>query len=330
MRTPKYLSPTSISRWQSDRQEFYLSYLADHRPPRIPQNQPMSIGAGFDAFVKSYLHTRLFGLGNDPRFEFTTLFEEQVEPQNRDWALKHGAHVFAQYRETGALANLILELADADGDPQFEFTLEGRVAHSACVGGIPLLGKPDLKFVNKSGAFFVDDWKVNGYCSPKTTSPKKGYVRIFNDGGSQGGPHKDAHLMEVDGVLINIAHTLEQIDIGWANQLTIYSWLLGAEIGSKFIVGIDQIVAKGSGSDFPILRIACHRCRVSSEYQNLLHHEIAQIWTRIQQGPRYIFDGTPDESEERCKVLDNFHHGYKEEHKDADWFTDATRQHKNF
>ena len=329
MRKPKYLSPTSISKWKSDREEFYLSYLADHRPPRIPQNQPMSIGAAFDAYIKADLHSRLFGPGSDPRFDFTTLFEEQVEPQNRDWAKVHGAHVFSRYRETGALANLMLELADADGPAQFEFTLEGRVAHSACVEGIPLLGKPDLKFVNRNGRIFVDDWKVNGYCSASNTSPKKGYVRIFTDAGKKP-PHKDAHLMEVGGVLINIAHPLETIDIGWANQLAIYSWLLGAEVGSKFVVGIDQIVAKGSGSDYPILRIACHRNYISPEYQELLHDDIATIWNRIQAGPGQIFDMEPEDSIGRCQVLDNYYKGYHENHKDSDWFESSTRQHKNY
>jgi hypothetical protein len=330
MRQPKYLSPTSISRWKKDRSEFYLSYLADHRPPRIPQNHPMSIGAAFDAYIKAYLHQRLFGVGADPRFKFSTIFEEQVEPQNRDWAKEHGGYVFAVYKKSGALANLMLELADADGPAQFEFTLEGRVAHSACVEGIPLLGKPDLKFVNKQGAFFVDDWKVNGYCSKSTTSPKKGYVRLFEGDGTQKGSHKDAHLMEIDGVIINIAHPLETVDIDWANQLCIYSWLLGAKVGSHFNVGIDQIVAKGSGTDFPILRIACHRNRISPEYQMLLHDEIAMIWNRIQQGPKYIFDMSTDESEARCIVLDHFYRGYQEEHKDADWFSEATRAHRNY
>ncbi len=329
MRTPKYLSPTAISKWKKDREEFYLSYLADHRPPRIPQNQPMSIGAAFDAYIKAYLHIRLFGQGADPRFDFTTLFEEQVEPQNRDWAKKHGGYVFSQYRESGALANLMLELADADGPAQFEFTLEGRVAHSACVDGIPLLGKPDLKFVNKQGQVFVDDWKVNGYCSASNTSPKKGYVRLFTDTGIKSA-HKDAHLLEVNGVLVNIAHPLEMVDIDWANQLCVYSWLLGAEVGSKFIVGIDQIVAKGSGGDFPILRIACHRNFISPEYQTLLHSEIAEIWNRIMAGPEHIFDKPPAESQERCQVLDNYHRGYDEEHKDSDWFSTVTRQHKNY
>lgn len=330
MRQPKYLSPTSISRWKKDREEFYLSYLADHRPPRIPQNRPMSIGAAFDAYIKAYLHQRLFGMGADPRFKFSTIFEEQVESQNRDWAKEHGAYVFAIYKKSGALANLMLELADANGPAQFEFTLEGRVAHSACVEGIPLLGKPDLKFVNANEQIFVDDWKVNGYCSERTTSPKKGYVRLFTEDG-QKGAHKDAHLMEIDGVLVNIAHPLEVVDIDWANQLCIYSWLLGAKVGSKFIVGIDQIVAKGSGTDFPILRIACHRNRISPDYQLLLHDQIAEIWNRINQGPEYIFDDVSRiESKSRCEVLDNYHRGYKEDHKDANWFHETTRQHRNY
>ena len=94
MRRPRYLSPTAISLWSKSREDYYIQYMADNRPPRDPQTMPMSIGSAFDAFAKNFLHQALFGVGNDPRFDLETLFQAQVEPQNRDWAWKNGAEAF--------------------------------------------------------------------------------------------------------------------------------------------------------------------------------------------------------------------------------------------
>ena len=60
MRMPEYLSPTSLNVWKRDQEQFYLQYLAEKRPPREPQTQPMAVGAAFDAYVKSYLYNRYY------------------------------------------------------------------------------------------------------------------------------------------------------------------------------------------------------------------------------------------------------------------------------
>jgi len=336
MRTPEYLSPTSVSLFYKDITEFYLIYLADHRPPRMPQTQAMAIGAGFDAYVKSFLHEKIFGIGANPLFKFDTLFEAQVEPHNRDWALRHGAHVFAQYKTSGALSDLMLDLNDAEGEPQFEMSITGRVVHSSCVGGIVLLGKPDIHFINKFGAFVVYDWKVNGYMSASTTSPKKGFVKLYDAyvpkiSKQHGNAHKDCHLMRVDGIDINIAHFMEDVEVSWADQLTIYSWILGAAVGSKFTIAIDQIVCKGSGEEFPWLRIALHRNRVSEPYQQMLHDKIANVWKVSHGGPEGIFQNmTPEESKARCEVLDLVHQNYSSDHPHSEWFNTMARTHRNF
>ena len=137
MRIPKYLSPSSLGTWEADQEEFYLRYLADKRPPRMPQTQPMSIGSAFDAYVKSYYHKVLFNTV-DPEFEFDTIFINQVEEHNRDWALVAGKYAFDAYQTSGALADLLNELQKSQSDPRFEFTLQDEFM------GVPLLGKPDL------------------------------------------------------------------------------------------------------------------------------------------------------------------------------------------
>jgi len=318
MREIKYLSPTSIDRWTKDRDAFYLAYLADNRPPRFPQTQPMAIGSAFDAYVKSYLYYNLIGDTKGTPFDFQNLFDTQVEEHNREWAMTHGGYVFSEYRGSGALADLVLMLKDSVTEPRFETTLE------ATVEGIPFLGKPDIFFNCLSDVDAVHDWKVNGYCSKGTTSPKKGYVALYESDGYKLGPHKDVQLVHEGGVYANIAHTLEQVDIGWAKQLAIYSWLLGAPVGSKFLVMIDQIVAKDSGHDFPILRTATHRCFISKAYQYDLMNQCKDIWTRCHSQDRIFYPDCCDsraESVARCEILDIHYRGYEDdESKYADWF----------
>lgn len=329
MREVRYLSPTSLRTFEEDRTEFYLRYLAEERPPRIPQNQPMSIGAAFDARVKSHLVRNLRG-DMDPEFEFDTIFEKQVEEQNRDWARRASKYVFNAYVKSGALADLMIELEQAVHEPRFEFTIEDRVSHANFDMAVPFLGKPDVYFVTKDGGQVIYDWKVNGFCGKSPTSPKKGYLMV-RDGyegakasRGNGKAHKDSQPMVVNGLTINIAHNLEDIDIDWATQLAIYGWVLGEEIGSKFIVGIDQIVSKGLQEPWPLLRVASFRSRVSEGFQNQVFERAVKAWTAIQTG--YIFDGLPrEESDARCRLLDDYHKAFEGDTPKDKWFQEITR-----
>jgi len=134
MRTPRFLSPSSLSLFERDREEYYMKYLATVQAPKIPQAIYMSIGSAFDAYVKAELHSAIFGPGSDPKFEFDTIFVEQVEAHNRDWAREHGQYVFDCYKIAGAYDDLLDMLLESEYDPQFEFKVEGEVE------GVPLLG----------------------------------------------------------------------------------------------------------------------------------------------------------------------------------------------
>jgi hypothetical protein len=280
-------------------EDFYFRYLCDTKIPRDPQTQPMSIGSAFDAYVKSYLHTSLFGQGYDLRFELGTLFEEQVEPYNRDWAWKHGEIVFEEYKKSGCLADLMLELNQAVAAPRFEFTIQDKI--SSDVGEIPLLGKPDIFFINSMGARVVYDWKVNGYCSPRLKSPMKGYVKLRTQvqGSYYPEVHKKCQLLNFKGILINSAMFLEDGNKDWADQLAIYAWLLGEEIGSEEIIfGIDQVCGPDNR-----LRFASHRLKISPEYQYNLFALVKQVWSVIESG--HIFrDMSAEQSRARCELLD--------------------------
>ncbi len=311
MRKPEYLSPTSINLFYADPEEFYIRYLSDAKPPRDPQTQPMSIGSAFDAYVKSFLHEQLFGKGKDPRFELKTIFEEQVEIQHRDWAWDHGAVAFRKYRESGALADLMLELQQAVSDPKFEIEIKGvvngqREGMERQVAGVVLLGKPDVYFINKLGFPVILDWKVNGWCGTKNpTSPKKGYLRLRHGSTNRSldkDHHKDAQIMLHQGMMVNFGHYLEDVDVTWAAQLSIYGWLCGMDVGTDFITGIDQLVCKPDGK-YPDVRIAEHRLRVSKKFQMEIFGKAVNAWECIHSD--HIFrDRSKQESQQLCITLD--------------------------
>lgn len=335
MRMPRYLSPTSISLWYKDRTEFYLKYLAENRPPRLPQTQPMSVGSAFDAYVKSYLVEKLFGEVR-PEFVKATLFEQQVEKHNRDFAIIAGQNCFDQYKSSGALADLMIELELALDEPRFEFTIEGNVTHEGNEGGVPLLGKPDLYFKTKDNVNVVYDWKVNGYCGKRPTSPSKGYIKCrdgwdYTQGKESRGNrnmHKDCHPMVIAGIMVNIAEVMEDVNLTWAEQLTVYGWLLGEEIDSRPIIGIDQLACK-PGPNYPLVRVASHRLRVSKGFGTTLYAKCAEIWNQIHDG--YIFDmETREDSDAKCKLLDDHYKAFDPNDPLSQWFAEATRDHGYF
>jgi len=307
--------------------EFYLKYLADNRPPKIPQTRPMSVGSAFDAYVKSYLVERLLGRGKLPEFELDTIFKKQVEPCNRDWALAAGKHAFECYKLSGALADLMIELEQADATPRFEFTVQ-RV-----IDDIPLLGKPDVWFITKDGTHVLIDWKVNGYCSKRQVSPKKSYIWCAD--GWEGAhsrshrtAHKDAQVMMVGGIKVNLACHLEDVNLTWANQTCLYGWLMGEEIGSKFICGIDQL-ACGPGIGAPRIRVARHRARISSSFQHMLWGKIVACWDTIQSG--HIFNSlSREESLIRQATLDEYHKAYEGDDPNEKWFQEVTRERRGY
>lgn len=305
MRLPKYLSPSALSAWESDREEFYLKYLVADRPPREPQTDYMSIGSAFDAYVKSALHYALFGKGADPRFELDAIFTEQVEEQNRDWAWAAGEYAFNAYRLTGSYGELLNMLLKSKETPKFEFTVEG------VVNGVPVLGKPDLRFVHAAGAHVILDWKVSGFCSKTGASPFKGF-RLIRDGWGLetakpsrgvGKAHKLYKPITHAGMEIS-AHYMEETSKDWADQLSIYGWMLGEEIGAEnVVVCIDQLACKNNGQ-YPLIRVANHCCRISEMWQQSLVERLHNCWTAITTG--YVFNDTmsQEESDERCEILD--------------------------
>jgi hypothetical protein len=288
--------------WEKDREAFYAKYLTEAGRLRDPQTDAMSVGSAFDAYVKSILHRDLFDIV-PPEYQFEALFESQVEIHIRDFALGAGLHVFEAYHYTGAYDELLAELSEAAEDPQFEFTLREEVE------GIPLLGKPDCRYLTKDGAHVMLDWKVNGYCSKYAKSPDKLYARV-RDGQpgkssrNAGNPHKDYVPLRFKGLTIG-EHYLDDSNKGWADQLTIYGWMMGEEVGTEDMVArIDQIVAKPTKKG-PLLRVANHKARISSFWQHSLLRRLQDAW-EVLNSDHLFTDMTEEDSLARCEALDKY------------------------
>ncbi len=302
MRTPRSISPSALARFEKDRDDYYFTYLCDVRTEREPQSPPASVGSAFDAYVKSQLMSDIFG-----ETTFEELFESQVEEHNRDFARDAGAHVMENYIACGAYKDLLDLMEDAEEEPQFEFDADTVIC------GVPISGKPDCRFKHKDGAHVVLDWKVNGYCSKSATSPSKGYA-MCRDGSGWPKPsrsHEKSHSLykprEFMGLTIN-EFFMEHVSVDWADQLSLYAWMMGEPVGSdRMVVCIEQIVSKpqkgGLEEGPPLLRIANHKCQVSPEHQHLLEKRLITMWEAVQSG--HVFtDLSEDDNDDKCQELD--------------------------
>lgn len=284
MRIPRAISYTGLKLFESNTTEYIYRYICENRLPRFAQTPAMAMGSAFDAYVKSNLYATLYGVNHDPQFEFTALFESQVEPQNRDLCRISGLHIFDDYVYTGAYDDLLDMLKVSLIPPQFEFDASGMV------DGVPLFGKPDCKFTLLDGISAILDWKVLGYCSKSSASPHKHYI-ICNDGQfwpkpskSHGMSHVGATLIDYHDIVINEGY-LEDGHAPYADQSSIYAWLTGSPVGNEeFVVFIDEIVAKSRQhiQMKPLLRVAQHRARISSDHQTALLARLKRVWQTCQ------------------------------------------------
>jgi hypothetical protein len=329
MRLPKALSYSSLSLLEKQPEEFYMKHLSEVRAAREPQTPAMAVGSAFDAYAKAALHAAVFGPGADPEYEFTAIYDSQVEPQNRDFGLKAGMHAFLAYKFCGAFQDLLDQLLQSVEPPRFEFTLNSDI------GEVPFTGKPDCRFVldlGEGNLHCVYDWKVRGFCSKYTTSPSKGYAicldcfKAAKSSRSHGREHGKYLAKPFRGMAINAGY-METCAPNYADQLCLYGWLLGEEVGDESVVlGIEELVSKPMGEgNLPQLRYARHRALCKSEYQHALFERVQNAWQRITGG-HFFPDLSLEESEARCQQLEEMAVSLAQDDSDLDqWFNDATR-----
>jgi hypothetical protein len=276
----------------------------------------MGIGSGLDAIVKHEIHKNVFGLEatKGGQYDREGLFEEQVDSMLWDEVWPRAEDLWTQYKESGAFPALMSDIAASPYAPEMEFTIQGEI------NGVPLLGKPDLRYVTKEGVHVIADWKVNGAASKTGASPVPGYQIVRDAYGST--THnksykarrpkgvtaevleKDYQPLKYKDVCCDKAFLENRCDY-WADQLAIYSWLLGEPVGSEdFVVRMEQIACRPvKHLDYPRAKFACHMNRISRAYQEKLVTRLTIAWACITGG--HIFtDLSREESDKRCEMLD--------------------------
>lgn len=303
IRIPERLSYSAMSAFESDIEDFAIRYLSPARPHREPQQKAAAVGSAFDARVKAKLHELLYGANVDPKYTYEALFEAQVESHNRDFAGPDGDHVFEQYVYSGFYDELATAVQASPQPPRFEFEVVGLI------DGVPFLGKPDCLYWTPGGLTVVHDFKVNGYFGKSNTSPAKGYM-LCKDGyadkkpnKSHGKAHENFKPMTHMGTIID-SGALEDCKEEWADQLSLYSYVLGCPIADPNVVlSIHQATFKPDpAGGKPLSRFSAYRSRVRKSYQELIVRRLRKCWDQINSD--HIFPKlTKEESAQRMEIL---------------------------
>lgn len=285
MRTMKHLSYSGFKLFESDPEMFYRRYLTEARTPREPQNHYMAVGSSFDALVKVDLH-KLFINDGDERFTLPRMFNDQVEEHNREKAWVDGQEVYKAYKKCGAFDDLCKDM-EGCVSPKFEAEITAEVSHPKFEGSVPLLGKPDVMWVHRAACRVVHDFKVNGFYSQTPPSPKTGYVKIFPGGNM----HPKCQPRTHKGMLINGGAYFNSNYADWAEQLSMYSWVMGEDIGSDFVLSVDQLCCNKHEKT---VRVAKHGGICSVDYQLKLFERIHRCWNACKNG--HVFLDMPYEA----------------------------------
>lgn len=306
-RTPLKLSPSALARWESDVDAYFWQYIVpkEFRPNRAPQTGPMSVGSAFDAIVKNSLYKRHFGESacESDSYRMRDLIVQQCEEHTLPDSLVIACDVFEQYTECGALSNLNDLIQESPSPPRTEFEV------NATIGGVPLMGKPDLHFYSHLGAHVIVDWKVSGAVSKCGVSPQQGYQIALDLSGTRtsGKSHKKYVPVQHPGGLEVSGWTMDQSTDYWADQLATYAWALGEPVGAQsFICRIEQLACRPApvkASDKRLrVKSVVHQSTVDPDYQMALLERYQKCWHHVTSG-HYFPELTRSQSDRRANVL---------------------------
>ena len=248
MKTPRSLSYSSLTLWEKNPEEFYLRYLADTRPRGCPKSRRWPWAAASTPTSSPPCTPACSAQGSDPQFAFETIFESQVEPQCRDFAL-HGRP--ARLRRLQADRGLRRTACRCCNSPSSR-----RASSSRSMASLPARRSPASRTAASCWTSAWDrstaSWTGKSAATARkyATSPSKGYM-LCRDGyqsdkpsRSHGTQHTNFLEFNHRGLTINAGY-MEYCNDEYADQLCLYGWLLGEKPGDENVVGmIEEIVAK--------------------------------------------------------------------------------------
>lgn len=310
MQLPKYLSPSQASLFFSDREEYYLRYLAANRLPRLPQTEAMALGGAFDSHLKRALAKRYLSpsdarLLEGGEYDLSCMLDHAIEPHlDRAKLTQLGRLLFDGYISSGAWERLLRDMDNMDAGT---LCMEQAVYYTCPETGLCIMGKPDIAF-KRGGVGHVYDAKVNGFYSKAGASPIKNHIWNSYDGFA----HLDAVVQRhACGTLVDVtSHFVED----YVRQISTYSWALFGR-DSYVIGGIEQLACKvvsprarkvptcvvgGVGVTY-----CSTRAVIGDVVMSRLYEEYLFMWQCLTSG--YIFDGVVSsraESDDLCVVLE--------------------------
>ena len=257
----KYLSYSSFKEYEECNEKFRLKRIEGHWPKREPI-LAADVGIIFDAYVKCALDRSL-------------KLEKLLQNINQNVHELHAkaqqiAHIlYLAYRDSGALQNLIDEgVAVVELNKEILFHINDQ--------HVVFRGKPDCILSNGT----IADWKVNGVGSTRGASPKYGYCRRINYEISTG-------TIDVKKPHERQTWNLEDINIEWAKQTVLYSFLCGKKPGSDIYAGIEQLAIRGGK-----LAIVSFRNEIGKRFQYECWNNLGLAWKNIIENkwPLPIFE----------------------------------------
>ena len=278
------ISPTMLSTWERSRVDWMRTYIGvPMKGPdgeivlttvREPQTEPMAAGSAFDAYVKEVLIQ-----GGDAEsissLDITSSPYWKVEPWNVEYGVKIGKYLLKKYTELGGMIRF-QRLINEGVELFMEEKVSGEITGESTV--VPIGGFPDL-FWYEDGVLTVHDWKVSQIKNDKPTI-MKGYSELMVPPLVK--VPRNATLKPGDGDGDGLVYThpdagigLEEIDSKFADQLTIYAWLCGSEVGKPIVGAIDRLCGMP-------LRVCRYRGMIGEEYQMKLVARLEAAWIGIQ------------------------------------------------
>ena len=268
------LSPSGIMKIQSDAMDWFRVKVKKEQ--KMVQSPAMAIGSAFDNMVKVWLWKEI--MGKDVPDAGSSV---ELQGEEREKVLADATRLFAFYRDSGALANLVQEIEMRQKDHQIGLVMENWIEYNLDLGDnifLPLCGRPDLAFWLKCQKLFVLDFKVNGYYSKSNTSPRPGYT-ICRDINGKTSRYKNFVAGDYCGITYNTLYNMEDVNEEWALQTLCYYWMLKAKLTGNvkvvaeenLIAGIDQLIGVGCN------RISSFRGKISPVYQQTLTDKLKVI-----------------------------------------------------
>jgi hypothetical protein len=247
----KYLSPSSVNLWLSDRSRFINQYILGLKEP---QTDAMLLGLAVDGILKA----RMGGPALDVSLPSRVIEDALYCVQEYDRLMEGRCIVDATWTFEASL------LREID-------TPSGRVVIS---------GKPDA-YKSTVTPSIILDWKVNGFYSrAKLTSPKAGYMYIAPEGASHRG-FEAGYIHSPKGSEYNSGVTkynLNGIHKEWELQMWMYGLLVFGSGGAEApLCRIEQLTFDTRVSP-PSLRISVHQALVPA-----LNIDLRSIWDEIMQ-----------------------------------------------